>query len=1255
MAGRSLNLLERRPPARRELVAGQGTNAPNRRPALRLGRFPKRVAVFRLAELAAVWNFAAVFTPFLRCWSGGSFRRGLTFLLVGLSVAALRAEPPACDGAAVHFTPDYAYILGSAHFSSASGQAEAGSQFRWLTNGAALAAGPVAEGLLLNFDGVVTGVSGETPTAALNVAYAPGKWASALALPANGRLQFGRTNNLFLDQGTIELWVAPRADGTNAIFSSRTHTLFQYRAANGEYLQIAQSGSSGILYAGGTVSNQWESAYGGRGNMRSWRAGEWHHLAFTYSAAQNFMRFYVDGVLAAANNEGHYWPPAGSGAVFALGGDLSGNVANYWLDAVRCSGRVAEADEVLARSRRTDPASPNEIWLAATNVARGTSLVFEFAPATATQTGAVCQSAALLVTGLPLTNAQPPSTLLPAGATGLDFSVETITNTACAYAVGQPLPFAQMAPFAQGAGSTFHRTRIAGLNPDPNVVNDVFIRCAAFPDFVLRLQYRALSTVNPPFPRKGNLWGWGEWRPQGLPACAKTDLWLGASPPAAEIQELRRLNPHLRLLTSINAVENSGLPADYYLKDIHGNRIEVWPGSYRLNLTKPYVAEFQARFAYQTVLDTGMMADGVFFDNVMTTQSWQNHDIYGNPVQIDADEDGVADNAATFDAAWKAGVFHEIRTFRQFLPNAIVSGHSMNIYEPGIAELFNGLSVGFATANVLEGEESFSQLWAEYQEWFARAVPPVTMMIESSPMDQIAYGYDYSPEEKIPAATLEFARTYYPYVRFGLAFTLLGDGFFAHEYGDTWHGNAWWYEELDFNLGYPLGPARRLDLGGAAGTNSIVNGGFETAIAEPWRFYKSAGCTGTLTRETNGAAVGAACAKLVITATTGTDWHVEFAQYNRSLVKGAVYDLTFRARASAARPITLSAQKGSPDWRNYGLSKQVQLTSQWQEFTVSFEANETVSDARIQFFLGAVTGTVWLDGVSLSLHPPDVFRRDFTKGIVLLNGTRQTRDVPLEAGFRRLTGTNAAMHEMILDDLDAGFSSTGTWTNATYDSGEWMATGPFYHAWAKTLRERAADGEARWQLPIEADDTYTLAVWWPAAPAATNWTHSATYAVIAGGVVVAATNLDQTLTGDRWHEIATVRLSPTNAPYVRLTAPSGRCVADAVWLRSQARFNNGQPAASVRLQPLDGILLQRDTPVASPPRIRQARISADQMFLTVTNLTPGVITDLLQSTDLSASDWRSIQSFQPLQSETNLPVTISGDQRQAYYRFRVNP
>ena len=159
--------------------------------------------------------------------------------------------------------------------------------------------------------------------------------------------------------------------------------------------------------------------------MSGWRAGEWHHLAFTYSAPQNFMRFYVDGVLTAENNEGHYWAPDGSGSQFLVGGDLYANAAYYLVDEFRISSRPADAAEIAARAHRVDAPQPNEVWLATSNVVPGTQLVFEFTPATTTQTGAVCQSASLAYVGIPITNVQPPSTLLPVGTTSLSLRVET--------------------------------------------------------------------------------------------------------------------------------------------------------------------------------------------------------------------------------------------------------------------------------------------------------------------------------------------------------------------------------------------------------------------------------------------------------------------------------------------------------------------------------------------------------------------------------------------------------------------------------------------------------------------------------------------------------------------------------------------------------------------------------------------------------------------------------------------------------------
>ena len=66
-----------------------------------------------------------------------------------------------------------------------------------------------------------------------------------------------------------------------------------------------------------------------------------------------------------------------------------------------------------------------------------------------------------MFTAGPLSDPQPPSTLLPAGATSVELKVRAATPTLCRYSVGQDLPLEQMTPFdtpaaffiAQNAGS----------------------------------------------------------------------------------------------------------------------------------------------------------------------------------------------------------------------------------------------------------------------------------------------------------------------------------------------------------------------------------------------------------------------------------------------------------------------------------------------------------------------------------------------------------------------------------------------------------------------------------------------------------------------------------------------------------------------------------------------------------------------------------------------------------------------------------
>jgi len=971
-----------------------------------------------------------------------------------------------------------------------------------------------------------------------------------LAPSVVGTGNFTRDISLPLDEGTLEMRVSLPENGSSATFT-KDRAIFSYKAANGDTMTVTQSGSAGIVYFGGTVRGQWESAYSSRGLMRGWLAGEVHHLAAVWSASASRMQFYVDGVLAADTNEGHYWAPAATGAQFTLDGSV------YQIRDAVIWNKAFSIDEVNAHATRPDRPQQGEVWLPVAGLADGDAL---------TAQSGTCTAAQLTWTGLPIRNPKPASTLLAPGTKSLDLTVETPVQASCRYAVNASPAFEAMTPL---------NGHIEGLTGDPLQADQVYVRCSNAPNYALRLLYRSLPQANPHFPRKSNLWGSGNMLKHGYDFAAKVDVYLGAEMAPADIRALRQRNPQILILTSINTVENRGLPEDYYLHDTKGRKIEVWPGTYRLNLTKPYVAEYQARWAYQKMIDSELMYDGCFFDNFFTSQSWLSADIHGTQVQLDADEDGKPDDPAWLDAAWRQGVFHELHIWRQLMPNAYASGHLPNPIGTDIAPIFNGNSILFWAVNVQDGKTPFTDFWNVYQGWSDRGRGPQLSTIETSPQNQIAYGYGYDILHTMPAATQAFARDYYPYLRFGLAITLMRDGSFHRDLGDIYHGIDWWYDEYDFDLGYPTGPAQLLSSPVAA-PSLIDNGDFEGDLKGTWNLGVSANAKAVVTRDSE-AAAGTFSARVDVTV-TGLDWHVELSQPGRAFVKGRSYDLTFWAKASEPRTIGLSSQEQVAPWTNFGLSQKVSIEAGWKQYTVTFGANATVSDSRVQFFVGDVKGTVWFDGVELRESPAQVYRRDFTKGSVILNGTRGTINVAMPDGYERFRGDQAPRYQYIVDEEDAAFTAGSGWKIAKFDTGQWKSAGPFYHHWGTQCRvlDGSAGAAAQWDLQIPADGTYTLEAWWAAAPEQQTWTHQAVYEVVAAGTVVATGTLDQTQPGDQWYKIATVALKAADKPFLRIrNAGTGRLVADSVHIWSSERYNDGSPANTVRLAPLDGILLHK--------------------------------------------------------------------------------
>jgi hypothetical protein len=678
----------------------------------------------------------------------------------------------------------------------------------------------------------------------------------------------------------------------------------------------------------------------------------------------------------------------------------------------------------------------------------------------------------------------------------------------------------------------------------------------------------------------------------------QVQIFLAPNFTPAQAVAVRASNPDALILNTINAEETvNGVPSvpdSYYLKSVNGSNIENWPGNpgnFILNLTNPAVVTMLAQYAYQQYAQTGFAYDGIFFDNVVTEISSVTTDCFGNPVQISAAGNGIATNPITLNAEWSAGVYSLIAQFQALAPNAYISGH-LNQLPPDTRSLaiFNGDSLGFDVVDIREGTMAFGALYNTYQQWFAQGPNPVMTVIQSSPPNQIAYGYGYAPLQAMLPSTAAFGQTFYPNMRFGLAMALMNNGFFDFDFGDTSSPVAWWYDEYNFSLGAPVAPA--VQLGAGPGPNQLINGSFANGQT-PWLFsvVNDGEASATFSLDSGNPENGTPSAHVDVASSATVPWNIDFEEDNLALTAGTEYQVQFWAKADSNVNLQLAAQGGAPSYSPYGLNATVPIGTSWALYSVSFLSSATAADGRLEFWMGAMTGNIWLNGIQISTAPNEVYRRDFANGVVLLNGTSSTQTIPLESGLEHFSGQQAPAYQFIVDDSSSSFSTTGTWKVDTFSTGFRTAYGPYYNAWQNTCHELdTASGSATWNLGITQDGQYTIQAWLASPPVSSSWTNAAVYQVMAGSTALATATLNQSAAsaGDQWFTIATVNLTAASNPVLTVSnGGTGPLIADAVYVFSTtAKYNNGLPLNQVTLAPMDGILLERQTPnqsISFPP------------------------------------------------------------------------
>jgi hypothetical protein len=197
--------------------------------------------------------------------------------------------------------------------------------------------------------------------------------------------------------------------------------------------------------------------------------------------------------------------------------------------------------------------------------------------------------------------------------------------------------------------------------------------------------------------------------------------------------------------------------------------------------------------------------------------------------------------------------------------------------------------------------------------------------------------------------------------------------------------------------------------------------------------------------------------KIEINKADSTGWHIQFRLGGLKVIKGRYYTLTFRARASKPRNISLNVGQANKPWGNLGLQRTVKLGEAWKEFRAGFAATKSQDNARVVFQVGGSETAVELADIKLRPGGRNGARNDesLTKRNVALFAESET-SARARDRMRFLAETEKAyfdsMRNFVRKDLKCGALVTGT-----------IVFGPL-GLWAQSDMDYV-DGHAYWHHP----------------------------------------------------------------------------------------------------------------------------------------------------------------------------------------------
>ncbi|HVP39695.1 MAG TPA: carbohydrate binding domain-containing protein [Candidatus Saccharimonadales bacterium] len=475
-----------------------------------------------------------------------------------------------------------------------------------------------------------------------------------------------------------------------------------------------------------------------------------------------------------------------------------------------------------------------------------------------------------------------------------------------------------------------------------------------------------------------------------IPSCPATDS-LGA-----RLQQLRAINPKIILLAYFPGDfmwDGAHYPDGYLYGDCWRmfQRHDWWaystngtPFNYfgnTFDLTNPAAQDSLAWLIASRVLASGLW-DGLFLDDFCDSNWWKE----GSQGQYwDLNRDGQPDAEATDDPLWKAGTDSLVAKIRRLVgPHLILVGNGC---QGSKTDRMNGWM-----------REDFPRIG----NWIQNMFLGWGYMTNEQRFLAPRYNFVYSTSQGPP---MLFDPSNISWLRFGLASTLLGDGYFMFDpQSASILVSSLWYDEYDGGagrtrgyLGQPLGDYY-MQVGQLSTPEAFTDCGFESGFTG-WQLLN---VPGQWVLDSSTRVEGTYSAHALIPTPCLYASQVHLGQI-ANLTWGT-WSVTFWAKASSPRDMLVLAQRTESPYTIIATTP-VSLGTTWKQYQVSFTNSIGSVPFNCELEFGPAAGEVWVDDVHLQLGASSAYRRDFQNGTVLVNPSSATVNVTLEKPYQHLAGT----------------------------------------------------------------------------------------------------------------------------------------------------------------------------------------------------------------------------------------------------------